>query len=624
MVIMLLSLKDKPALAESVSKLPNKPGVYRMLDANGRVLYVGKAADLKKRVGSYFSKVHGSVKTQTLMRQVVAIEVDVTRSETEAFLLESNLIKSLRPKYNVLLRDDKTYPYIRVTAHPFPRLEAYRSKHKPKGQCYGPYPSISAVRETFNTIQKVFKIRNCSDTAFQGRTRPCLQYQIKRCTAPCVNFISQEAYQQSVKDAIQFLQGKSQLILDMLTERMKTAVACLKFEEAAILRDQIKQLRLIQEQQGVSGTQGGAEADVIAIEVTADLACVQHVMVRQAQIVSNQRFFPKLPKADLLKETPEAERLWEEVFEAFLRFYYLDEPTRIPGLIITDHPLQNRASLEKALTKLRGKACQIQTKPRGIKTRWLDFARNNLRVGVEAHRSSSAMLTNQYQVLNALLHRSEPIQRMECFDISHTQGQETVASCVVFDQNGPVKAQYRRFNVTNITPGDDYAAMDQVVRRRLKHLLQEDNLPDLLIIDGGKGQVSVAKRVIKELQISGMSMLGIAKGPARKAGQERLILTTQTQEIMLEPEAPPRLLLQYIRDEAHRFAITTHRKKRQKASLLSSLDTIEGIGPRRRRALIQRFGGMRELMRAPLEEIAKVSGINQKLALRIYQSLHSE
>lgn len=604
-----------------IANLTNEPGVYRMLGRDGVVLYVGKATNLKKRVNSYFNKQNSGVKTRSLVNQIASIEVSVTRSETEALLLESNLIKSLRPKYNILLRDDKSYPYIYISNHQFPRMELYRSKKKPqKGEFYGPYPSVAAVRETLSTIQKIFKIRNCRDSYFSARSRPCLQYQIKRCSAPCTAYISPEDYQQSLNDATRFLQGRCQLILDELAKRMEQAVDRLAFEEAAILRDQIKSLRLIQEQQGVVQLRG--DADVIAIEAQPGFACIQCVTVRDGHVLSSQSFFPSVPLCGLIADEQTEDRLWQQVFEAFISFYYVDTPERIPALLVTHEQVGESTTLQVMLSELRGKACQIQVRPRGIKARWMDFALNNLRLAVADYVASSSTMKKRYQALGDLLRRKDVISRMECFDISHTQGEATVASCVVFDAEGPRKNEYRRFNINNITPGDDYAAMEQAITRRFKRLVQEQRLPDVLIIDGGKGQVSVAKRVLAALQIEGVTLLGIAKGPDRKAGWERLILVTEEKEITLPADSPALHLLQHIRDEAHRFAITTHRKKRQNLSLESSLETIEGVGPKRRQALLRRFGGLRELAKAPLDEIAKVNGINNELATRIFQHLH--
>jgi excinuclease ABC subunit C len=609
-------------LLQFLAKLPNEPGIYRMLDREGTVLYVGKASNLKKRVNSYFKKQNTGIKTRSLVSQIAKIEISVTRSETEALLLESNLIKALRPKYNVLLRDDKSYPYIHVSNHPeFPRIESSRSKKKPlSGNFFGPYPSGLAVKETMVTIQKVFKIRNCRDSYFNARSRPCLQYQIKRCTAPCVHYITPEAYKQSVQDAMQFLQGKSQLILDELADRMDKAVQNLNFEEAAVIRDQIKRLRLVQEQQGMMQLRG--DADAIAIEVSPGFACIQCVTVREGQVLASRSFFPSVPAANLEEEAG-LDNLWQQTFDAFVGFYYLDTPERIPPLIITNHNLSDHKSLQEALTQKRKAFCKIQVNPRGAKSRWMDFAVNNLRVSIAEYVAHNSTMQARFQELERFLARKKPIERMECFDISHTQGEATVASCVVFDREGPNTREYRRFNIEGITPGDDYAAMEQVLRRRFKRLIETQSLPDLLIIDGGKGQVAVAQRVLASLNCTDLAVLGVAKGPSRKEGLEKLILVHQTEELILPDDSKALHLLQHIRNEAHRFAITAHRKKRQKKGLESTLEEIEGVGAKRRQALLHRFGGLRELAKAPVEEIAKVQGISVQLAQRIFYHFHN-
>ena len=614
-------------LLEYLTHLTPEPGIYRMLDAEGTVLYVGKAKNLKKRVNSYFSKQNTALKTQSLVKQIASIQVTVTRSESEALLLECNLIKTLHPKYNVLMRDDKSYPYIHVTSsHPFPRMELYRSKKKPsKNEFFGPYTSINAVKETLNTIQKVFKIRNCRDSYFNARSRPCLQYEIKRCTAPCTGLISKGDYQKSVHDAVLFLQGKSQQIIAELEHRMEDAVQRLAFEEAALMRDQTKSLRVIQERQGVVQLRG--DADVIAIEATPGFACVQWVSIREGQVIASQHFFPSVPKMTFDENGDDDESLsllQQQVLEAFIAFFYVETPQRIPSLIILDKGISQLSLLTTLLTELRGKPCRIQNRPRGANANWLNFAHNNLQVAVKEHFASKQSTQDRYNALSELLELSAPILRMECFDISHTQGEATIASCVVFDAEGPKRSQYRRFNIHDITPGDDYAAMEQALRRRFKRLKDEQkSLPDVLIIDGGKGQITIAKRVLSELGIDSINLIGIAKGPTRKAGLEHLLLVAQNREITLPSDSKALHLLQHIRDEAHRFAITSHRQKRNKTRFESSLDCIEGVGAKRRQALLRRFGGIQELAKAPVEEIAKVPGINQALAQRIFNSFHS-
>lgn len=608
-------------LALFLAKLPHEPGIYRMLDSEGIVLYVGKASNLKKRVTSYFNKHNTGAKTRSLVSQIARVEISVTRSETEALLLESNLIKALRPKYNVLLRDDKSYPYIHMSNHPeFPRIESYRTKKKPVGgNFWGPYPSVAAVKETIVAIQKVFKLRNCRDSYFNARSRPCLQYQIKRCTAPCVDYIKPEEYKRSVNDAMRFLQGKCQLIIEELSQRINKAVTELNFEEAAILRDQIKNLRLVQEQQGVIQLRG--DADAIAIEARPGFACIQCVTVREGQVLASHSFFPSVPHQGFADGLEEGD-LWQQTFEAFMGFYYLENPERIPALIITNHSLLDHQAYEDALSQQRGKTCKIQVNPRGIKSRWMDFAVNNLRVSLAEYTNKQSTIRTRYQALEQLLALSKPIARMECFDISHTQGEATIASCVVFDSDGPSNSDYRRFNIAGITPGDDYAAMQQAITRRFKRLVELQSLPDILIIDGGKGQVAVAQRVLESLGVEDVTLLGIAKGPGRKAGWEKLILVQEGREFTLPEDSKALHLLQHIRDEAHRFAITAHRKKRQKARVESTLEDVEGVGAKRRQALLQRFGGIRDLAKASAEEIAKVPGISDSLALKIYQHFH--
>ncbi len=606
-------------LPTTLDKLPAEPGVYRMLDARGVVLYVGKAAHLKKRVSSYFNHQNISAKTRSLVSQIASIEVSVTRSETEALLLESSFIKSLRPKYNVLMRDDKSYPFLVISySNDYPRLEMVRAKKKPKqGIFFGPYPSTTALKETLDTLQKVFKIRHCTDTYFSHRTRPCLQYQIKRCSAPCTEFISKQDYQQSVTDATKFLRGKSQEIVDDVLIRMDKAVSGLLFEEAARLRDLMKSLRLIQEQQGLVSKCG--DLDVLAIEARPGFACVQCVVVRMGEVKDSACFFPSMPEVGF-ENGPDS--LWREVFDAFVRHYYVEMPSRIPPVIVTDHPVCSRDVVESILSDLRGKSCKLQSSPRGIKAKWLDFAQHNLQKSVSLHLSSAHLMILRYQALCEVVDLPFPIHRMECFDISHTQGIETVASCVVFDEKGPSKRNYRRYLLSGLTPGDDYAAMGEALNRRFKIKTSESVVPDLLIIDGGKGQMSVVSEVLRSLHLDNVFVLGIAKGPSRKPGCERLFLGHEQREIILPADSPALHLLQQIRDEAHRFAITTHRNRRQKASQRSALDSIEGIGSKRRQALLRRFGGLRELAHAPMDEIVKVEGIGDELAMRIYECFH--
>ncbi len=613
------------ALDACLLNLPKSPGIYQMIDAQGQVLYVGKAANLKARVKSYFSQKTTSQKTKSLVSQIAHIEISVTRSETEALLLESNLIKSLRPKYNVLMRDDKSYPYIHLSRTlPFPRLYMVRFKSKPpKGDYFGPYPSVAAVKSTLDIIQKVFKIRSCTDTYFKNRVRPCLQFQIHRCSGPCVQLISRFDYEQSVRDTVRFLEGKCQLIIDDLMKRMEQATHLLDYENAARLRDQIKKLRLVQEKQSMVQEKG--DVDIVAIEATMDFACVQCVRVRKGQLLANEHFNPAMPKAYLSSEEHFEQELWQQVFQAFISFHYLDNPERIPKVLITNHEVADQTNIEALLSTLRGHQCQIKANPkRGVALQWLQFANTNLEKSVQLHQISKKLLSTRFKALEDFLGMNHPITRMECFDISHTSGKNTVASCVVFNQEGPLKREYRHFNITDIKASDDYAAMEQVLSRRLSKLKADNELPDLIIVDGGKGQVNIAKKVLNKLSLNHITLLGIAKGVHRKAGMEQLILAFEEQERILPPQSPALHLLQHIRDEAHRFAVKFHQKKRQKSGLTSSLQEIPGIGAKRRQGLLRYFGGMRELMKAPTDEIAKVSGISMALARKIYSHFHGE
>lgn len=605
-----------------LATLTRDPGVYRMLDVQGNVLYVGKATNLKKRVSSYFNKAIISPRTRALVEQIASIEVSVTRSETEALLLESNLIKTLHPKYNVLMRDDKSYPYIHIDrTHPFPRMLLSRRRKKEHAADYfGPYPSVAAAHEAIHTIQKIFKLRNCQNADFSHRTRPCLQYQIHRCTAPCVAYITTEAYREAVNEAVLFLEGKSQEILTRIDKQIKEAVERMAFEEAVLLRDQGKRLRLIQQQQGI--VQGAGDADVIVLHVTSEFACVQWAAVREGHVVGSQAFFPKVP--DMLWEEETHEEAERVVLEAFIGFYYLDMPQKIPSCLILEKNFPQLPTIAAMLKEVHGKPCEIKIHPRGIKARWLDFALNNLRLSIEKYQTSDARMRSRMTALCALLAAQQPFKYMACFDISHTQGEATVASCVVFNEQGPLLEKYRRFNITGIQPGDDYAAMEQALTRFLTREKTQATLPDLLLIDGGKGQIRAALRVLKALEVESIRLIGIAKGVTRKAGWERILLEREKKEITLATDSPALHLLQHLRDEAHRFAITSHRKKRKSIRLESSLETLEGIGAVRRRALIRWFGGIQALALAPLEEIEKVPGIGRDTAVRIFQHFHSD
>ncbi|MEW5755313.1 MAG: excinuclease ABC subunit UvrC [Pseudomonadota bacterium] len=609
-----VSTFDAEAFLKSVT---SKPGVYRMLDAQGVVVYVGKARNLKKRLSSYFRNNIDSVKTRALMAQVADIEITVTRTEGEALLLENNLIKSLQPRYNILLRDDKSYPYIHLSSDDdFPRLSFYRGNKREKGRYFGPYPSASAVRESLNLLQKLFPIRQCEESFYRNRTRPCLQYQIKRCTAPCVGLVTREHYADDVRHAVMFLEGKNVQVIDELAKRMEAASEALQFEQAARYRDQIANLRRVQERQYVCGESG--DFDVVACDASAGVACVQVFFIRDGRHLGNKSFYPKH-----IEQSDPA-----DVLDAFVPQYYLSELAagqRIPARILVSHALEDQAWVEEVLTAEAGQTITIASEVRGERKRWLEMALNNVRIALKTHLASKANMLQRFEALQDALGLEGPPQRMECFDISHTMGEATVASCVVFDTQGPVKSDYRRFNITDITPGDDYAAMHQALLRRYTRIKKgEGVLPDLLFIDGGKGQLAQAERVLEELQIEGVILVGVAKGPQRKPVEETLFLSGRDSPFILDADSPALHLIQQIRDEAHRFAISGHRHRRAKARSRSVLEDIPGLGPKRRQQLLRQFGGLQELSRAGVEDLARVEGISRQLAQRIYDSFHSD
>lgn len=595
-----------------VRHLPETPGVYRMLDGDGTVIYVGKARRLRRRVASYFNRGHKDPKTTTMVAQVRDIEFTVTHTEAEALILENTLIKELSPRYNVLLRDDKSYPYIYLSDHAgFPRLGFYRGSRRRRGRFFGPFPSATAVRNTLSHLQKVFPVRQCEDTFFQNRSRPCLQYQIKRCTAPCVGFIQPEDYARDVRHAVKFLEGRSGEVIDELVRDMEAASAELDFERAARLRDRISSLRRIQERQYMSGERG--DLDVVACVGDGQTACVQVFVFRHGQNLGNKAYFPKVPAG-----TDEA-----DVLAAFLARHYLGG--KVPREIVINQALREHRLLEEALGAASGHGVSLRTSVRAERRHWLDMAINNARAALQLRTASQAGMQQRFEALQEALALEQVPERLECFDISHTGGEATVASCVVFNRDGPLKADYRRFNIEGITPGDDYAAMRQALTRRYTRLKRgEAALPDLLVIDGGEGQLSQAVEVLQELQVDGVSVLGIAKGPERKAGLERLILADTGEEVMLPTQSPARLLLQQIRDEAHRFAITGHRQRRGKARRTSTLEEIAGLGPKRRQQLLKQFGGLRGVMAAGVEDLASVKGISRGLAQQIYDVFHPD
>lgn len=600
-----------------LASLTTKPGVYRMLDAEGAVLYVGKARNLKNRVTSYFRASGLAAKTLAMVEKIAAMEVTVTNSETEALLLEQSLIKAHRPPYNIQMRDDKSYPYILLTDNDtYPRLAFYRGSRKRKGRYFGPYPSAAATRETLQILQKVFRVRQCEDSYFKNRSRPCLQYQIERCTGPCVNLISPEDYAKDVHYSTLFLQGKSTALNKELTANMERAATEENFEKAAIIRDQLIDLRRIQEQQYVANQ--GQDADILAAELQQPYVCIHAIYVRAGRIIGSKSFFPRFRLANDSAE----------VLSAFISQTYLsdDKSANVPAEIIVPTVLEDGPELQEALSWVAERKIKLSQRVRGHRAQWLQLAVTNAKEAIQGHISNKQNIQKRFSTLQEALKLDSVPARIECFDISHTGGEGTVGACVVFDENGPVKADYRRFNVKDITPGDDYAAMEQVLDRRFTRLAKgEAKMPDILLIDGGKGQLTQAHKILEKFQLPGVMLLGIAKGISRRAGQETLFLRIEDRyrEIALVTESPALHLLQQIRDEAHRFAITGHRQRRGKARTVSTLETIPGLGPKRRRELLKHFGGQQELKKASAAELAKVTGISRKLAENIYEYLHA-
>jgi len=588
--------------------LSTAPGVYRMYAADDGLLYVGKAGALRKRVASYFGNTPKSPRTLAMLAQVARMDVTVTRSEGEALLLENQLIKSLSPRYNVSLRDDKSYPYVLLTDQDWPRITFHRGPRAIPGRYFGPYPGAGAVRETLNLMQKLFKIRNCEDSVFRNRSRPCLQYQIGRCSAPCVDLVPADEYAESVRRAGLFLDGRSDELSRQLTGAMEKASAELDFEQAARLRDLITSIRTVQARQFVDGQ--AADLDVLACAMQGSTACVLLLAFRDGRNLGTRTFFPRTNGED----SP------AEVLGAFVSQYYAEQLP--PREIVLDREIPDVELIENALSAAAARRIQLKWNVRSERAGYLDLARRNAEIALVTEISSRGAQTARSQALQELLQLSEPAQRIECFDISHTMGEATVASCVVFDANGPARSQYRRFNITGIEPGDDYAAMHQAIERRFRRAVEENGvLPDVLLIDGGAGQVAQARSVLADLGVEGVALVGVAKGVERRAGHETLLLA-DGREVRPGAASPALQLIQQVRDEAHRFAITGHRGKRQKARMTSKLEDIAGIGPRRRASLLKHFGGLAGLKAAGAEEIARVEGINAALAERIYANLH--
>ncbi|MGK2941295.1 MAG: excinuclease ABC subunit UvrC [Immundisolibacter sp.] len=594
------------------ARLPNRPGVYRMLDATGRVIYVGKASSLRKRVGSYFNKRQDSVKVARMVALIVDIEVTITGSEGEALILENSLIKSLRPRYNIMLRDDKSYPYIYLSkGEPFPRLAFHRGVRKGPGRYFGPYPSAGSVRDSLALMQRIFPLRQCEDTVFRARTRPCLQYQIKRCTGPCVGLIEPDDYAEDVRHAELFLEGKNSLVIAEMAGRMSQAATLLDYERAARLRDQIANLRRAQEKQGIEGVD--ADVDIIACASRDGVACVELLFIRGGRSVGTRAFFPRL--AD------DAEP--ESVLAAFLPQHYLDG--EVPDEIVISHAVPDQALIEAALATVSGHRVRLTAAVRRDRGKWLRLARTNAALTLGRRLASSASVRERYEALQEALGLDSLPQRLECFDISHTMGEAPVASCVVFDADGPAKSDYRRFNIEGVTGGDDYGAMAQAIERRYTRLQKgEGKFPDILLIDGGAGQLGRVAAVLDELQVTGLTVLGVAKGETRRPGAETLLLMGREQPIFLPPDSPALHLIQHIRDEAHRFAIAGHRGRRQRTRNQSPLEDIPQLGPKRRRLLLTRFGGLQALRRAGVDDLAQVPGISHTLAQAVYDVLHGE
>lgn len=602
-----------------LADVPHQPGVYRMYDNKGTIIYVGKAKDLKKRLSSYFRSQLSSKKTEALVANIANIETTITHSETEALLLEHNYIKENQPKYNVLLRDDKSYPYILLSKHQHPRLSAFRGSKKIAGEYFGPYPNVNAVRETLNLLQKIFPIRQCEDSYYKNRSRPCLQYQIGRCLAPCVEgYYSPVEYEQQVNLVRLFLRGKDQKVVEYLVQKMEKAADDLDFEGAARFRDQIQSVRAVQEKQFVSNERLD-DLDILSIAYQHGIACVHILFVRQGKILGSRSYFPKVPNNTDLTE----------LADTFVGQFYLqmNQHRTMPNQIVIDHKLSEAESLSKVLSEQAGHKVTILDKvTRGEKHRYLSLAKTNAIAALTLQLKQDSRIQSRYQALKETLKMTE-IKRMECFDISHTMGDQTVASCVVFDENGPLKSDYRRFNIEGITRGDDYAAMEQALLKRYNRELEPEKIPDIIFIDGGKGQLNRALETFESLNVSwdkGKPLLiGVAKGVERKAGLETLIISKWDKEIHLPPDSLALHLIQHIRDESHNHAIQGHRKKRQKAFTESGLESIAGVGAKRRQALLKYLGGMQGVKSATLEEIESVPGISKALAEVIFDTLNN-
>jgi len=601
--------------ASFLKQLSRRPGVYQMYNAKGVILYVGKAKNLKNRVSSYFRASGLTTKTMALVSKIHHIEVTITDSEVEALILEQNLIKSQKPPYNILLRDDKSYPYIFLSSEQgFPRISLHRGAKRKKGEYFGPFPNVMAVKESLHFLQKTFRVRQCEDSVFKNRSRPCLQYQIKRCDGPCVDAISKAAYEREVSNTKRFLQGEADGLMAELADQMDAAANDLNFEQAALLRDQISALRTVQSKRVVES--GNADLDVVAAAIDGNAACVHMLYIRQGRILGSKSYYPK----DSLGDGEQA------LLEKFLAQYYLGNKGRdIPPEAIISHQLQDLELLSEAVKNSQNKYLKFSYKVRANRQQWLGLAITAAGQNLNSHMAKKQSLNQRFELLQDRLKLDAMPQRIECFDISHSSGELTVASCVVFGVDGAIKSDYRRFNIEDIVGGDDYAAMDQALSRRYTRIQEgEGVLPDILLIDGGKGQVTQAKNVLDELAVQNVIIIGVAKGTTRKAGFEVLHMAESGEEWVLESDAPELHLIQQIRDEAHRFAVTGHKARRDKKRRTSSLEDIAGVGAKRRRELLRHFGGLQAIGKASVEELSKVEGISKNIAQDIYSALHSE
>ena len=605
-----------------LKNLTSRPGIYQMHDSAGEVIYIGKAKNLKNRVGSYFASRGLTAKTVALVARIARIDVTVTATEAEALILEQNLIKTHRPPFNILLRDDKSYPYVFLSEGDYPRLSYHRGAKRYKGRYFGPYPNAAAVRESLHILQRMFKVRQCEDSFYRARSRPCLQYQIKRCTAPCVQEVSSEDYQLQVDNTRLFLEGKSSILTERLAEQMQQAANELAFEEAGEYRDQIQYLQKITEAQFIESDASGqsnANTDVVAVSVKAGACCVHVLYIRAGRMLGSKSFYPKLTL-----DQAEAEML-----DAFLMQYYLEQasstPAELPERLIVSFLTPEAKILEQAITRLSNKKIAIVQAKQGLPLNWIQLARDTAEENLKQRLADKESMRARFFDLQQQFQLDEMPNRIECFDISHSSGEDTVASCVVFDQAGPIKSDYRRFNIEGITGGDDYAAMRQALHRRFKRLVSgEGKCPDILLIDGGKGQVSQAKVVLAEFQLSHVLIIGVAKGSTRKAGLEKLILANENKVVKLNDDAKALHLIQHVRDESHRFAVKGHTARRDKKRSKSQLDDIPGVGPKRRKDLLLHFGSVKAVKESPVRELIKVQGVSEKIAEDIYACFHND